>query len=329
MLVVLLDVDLSSWSRIHPKNASNFVLEDVIEQVLVFLDTFLLLHSEDRIAVILFEASGAKIVFPIVNPDQESSGEEDAFDGLGSGATKAKNPADIAKNLKEAIVGGLKKSLTTQLQNGKTVKGRSGIAAALSTALCLLNRRRLCLLRKSATGKSRASAALEGDLSTSDAAKVGQARILTIFAGRDAPSQYVATMNCIFSAQRMGVLIDTCLLSAEDSTYLQQAAYLTSGTYIKPDLKALEQPEALLEYLLTIFLPDTESREFLSMPTPMEVDFRASCFITKKPIKEGKACSVCLSTFDPKEVKKAAACSVCGARYSIMRRPKSKANVTK
>jgi hypothetical protein len=75
-------------------------------------------------------------------------------------------------------------------------------------------------------------------------------------------------MNCIFAAQKMVVplssflhalfsaltthlinvqelLIDTCVLAAEDSTHGQQAALLTGGLYLRPTDQA-----SLLQYLL-------------------------------------------------------------------------------
>lgn len=41
------------------------------------------------------------------------------------------------------------------------------------------------------------------------------------------PEAYNSVMNAIFSAQKAGVLVD-CAVLGESSTFLQQAAYLTS-----------------------------------------------------------------------------------------------------
>ena len=43
----------------------------------------------------------------------------------------------------------------------------------------------------------------------------------------DVPETYNSVMNAIFSAQKAGVLVD-CVVLGESSTFLQQAAYLTS-----------------------------------------------------------------------------------------------------
>lgn len=54
-----------------------------------------------------------------------------------------------------------------------------------------------------------------------------QARALVLSGAADLPETYNSVMNAIFSAQKAGVLVD-CVVLGESSTFLQQAAYLTS-----------------------------------------------------------------------------------------------------
>merc|ERR1719343_687682 len=84
------------------------------------------------------------------------------------------------------------------------------LAGALSHALCILNR------------------VLIKDLPHI------QPRVLCINASEDISSQYIPIMNCIFSAQKRNILIDSCVLTKKDSLFLQQASYLTKGIYSKP-----------------------------------------------------------------------------------------------
>lgn len=55
-------------------------------------------------------------------------------------------------------------------------------------------------------------------------------------ASPDAHADYNALMNCIFSAHRSAVPIDACALrytpghGPRDSSFLQQAAYITGGS---------------------------------------------------------------------------------------------------
>ena len=45
--------------------------------------------------------------------------------------------------------------------------------------------------------------------------------------------------------QKLGVVLDACMVGTGDSAFLQQAAHLTCGLYLRPF-----QPAALLQYLL-------------------------------------------------------------------------------
>lgn len=64
-------------------------------------------------------------------------------------------------------------------------------------------------------------------------------------ASPDAPSQYIATMNAVFAAERQGVVMDSLMVGPYDSPLMQQGAFLTKGLYLRPD-----SPVALLQHLL-------------------------------------------------------------------------------
>lgn len=55
-------------------------------------------------------------------------------------------------------------------------------------------------------------------------------RMLVMSASGDSPTQYMNYMNVFFSSQKMGVLIDTCMVD-KDSGLLQQGADITGGIY--------------------------------------------------------------------------------------------------
>lgn len=191
------------------------------------------------------------------------------------------------------------------------------LSCGLSRALCLLHRLR-------GTGGTAASLwGTAGEAGPGALTFTGvRPRILCLSCSPDCPAQYVAVMNAIFSAQRAEVAIDALMLGM-DSPYLQQAAHLTAGLYVRagPGSKdagasvqrpaqaaagrvagqgssaAGEQLGAALQYLLTIFSADTGTRSMLRVHQPLGVDFRASCFCHKKPIPIGHVCSVCLAIF--------------------------------
>ncbi|KAL7753513.1 RNA polymerase II transcription factor B subunit 4 [Sorochytrium milnesiophthora] len=146
-------------------------------------------------------------------------------------------------------------------------------------------------------------------------------RILIISAAPDSSHQYISTMNCIFSAQRLSIPIDVCRVAQTESIFLQQAAHLTSGVYLR-----VSDLEALLQNMLVSFLPDRFARLILRPVTVDTVDFRAACFCHKRIIDVGFVCSVCLSIY----CESVAACATCKTEFpataSRQSQPKPQSN---
>lgn len=170
----------------------------------------------------------------------------------------------------EQIVSNLQKLLSsTDTEFLKKDMGASTtITGALSIALCYINR--VTKLDD------------EGHI---------KPRILITSVSPDSAYQYIPLMNCIFSAQKASIPIDVCKLYGEETAFLQQASNITGGVYVR-----VEDPQALLEYLMMAFLPDIYSRNYVNLPTQDGVDFRAACFCHKKIVDIGFVCSVCLSS---------------------------------
>lgn len=124
----------------------------------------------------------------------------------------------------------------------------------------------------------------------------------------DVSEHYISIMNAIFSAQKKSVAVDACVLASEHSSFLQQAAYLTGGIYFKPS-----DHTGVLQYLLSIYLPDPSTRKLLKLPTQDSVDFRAMCFCHREVISTAFVCPVCLSLF----CEFRPICSTCGIRSRI------------
>ena len=103
-------------------------------------------------------------------------------------------------------------------------------------------------------------------------------------------SHYMSYMNVFFTAQKLNILIDACMLD-RDSGLLQQGADMTNGKYIR-----VNKLDSLLQFLLWTFLPDTSLHGGqLSLPTATKVDYRAACFCHRQLVDIGFVCSVCLS----------------------------------
>ena len=286
LLCVILDASASGWSRLGGGDgeAGATALGYVAEQLLTFLSAFKLLHEQNTLSVTIIDSSGAHV---ICSPD-------DSHDYL-------------------------QPRLVEALYNVSSKSGSAGdhMASALAGSLCVINRARIAAAAAARTGSTDDNSSLPVVSLSAATSATTQARVLVVLVDRDSPREYVPVMNCIFSAQRLRVPIDACVLSGEDSTYFQQATYITRGVYMRPPGFDPRVDDSLLETLLTIFLVDQLSRDFLAMPSQGTVDFRASCFKTRKVIDIGYTCSVCLSTFDTSVGKKAAICPICGARFAV------------
>lgn len=329
-LAVVLDTAVSSWiqatndiSPLSAKQAAN-ALQTVTEQLLVFLNTFLLQHDANRVYVLLVSTASCQMVYPALEdagrlpPAYDVTIEDDAFDASSTISSQRLpvNPGRAMDILREAVIAGVKSSVEEQCASNAVRDGSTLVSTALARGLCLLNRGRKLRADRAvmSLGKEALIEGIEVDVPSNG-------RLLAVLSGVDSPHQYVGMMSCMFSAQRIGVPIDSCLVSKQDSTYLQQAAHLTQGVYVRVARDASEVSDIFLQTLQTVFLADRQSRDFIAMPAPDSVDFRASCMQTRKIIEDGYTCSVCLSTFG-KEVKGAPLCPICNARFAVPPRTK-------
>merc|ERR1711981_778955 len=68
-----------------------------------------------------------------------------------------------------------------------------------------------------------------------------QARILVMTASGSTATQYMNYMNAFFTAQKMNIPVDSCMLD-RGSSLLQQGADITGGLYVKvPNLESVFQ----------------------------------------------------------------------------------------
>ncbi|KAJ4781390.1 Basal transcription factor complex subunit-related family protein [Rhynchospora pubera] len=248
--------------------AASLPFSEFLHHVIPFINSLLLLNQLNRVVLIATGTSSCGYIF-------------DSGDGNASGNSNAVC-SGIIKKL-EDFVG--KDSKIGKGSNGDGTRPAisSLLSGSLSLALCYIQR-----IFRSGT-------------------RHPQPRILCLQGSPDGPEQYVAVMNSIFSAQRLMIPIDSCIVGAQHSAFLQQASYITGGVYLKP-----QQLDGLFQFLAAVFATDLHSRNFLRLPKPAGVDFRASCFCHKKTIDMGYVCSVCLSIFCKYHKK----CSTCGSEFN-------------
>lgn len=322
-LGVLLDVDVVSWQQLLCTEDSSRIadaLGAVVEQVLVFINCFLLLHDENRVSIVVFNRNGFRVAFPVCKDPADVAhdvdaveAENDLFSGIAGTSALDLTPNSIRDSLVSAV-----QDAIAEQGRALNVTTPCRTSPSLATALCMANRRKNLRSIKVAMEPMPSNPENpDKQEPAKESESKDQARVLALIASPDAPEQYVPMMNCAFAAQQMKVRVDACVLRRDaDSTYFQQTAYLTEGVYLRPEKFDADHPEGLLQYLLTSFLPDALSRETLAMPKQQEIDFSASCFATRKRVQEGYTCSVCLSTFEPAVGKGAISCPICHARFA-------------
>ncbi|KAH7863410.1 hypothetical protein Vadar_017158 [Vaccinium darrowii] len=270
LLMVLLDTNPFFWSA---ANATSLSFSKFLSHVVAFLNSVLLINQLNQVVVIATGINTCDYV----------------YDSAAAGAVPNQRAEILLQKLVEFVV------KDEQLGKEDSVNGigSSLLSGSLSMALCYIQR----VFR---------SGPLHPQPRSNLMKLLVWWQILCLHGSPDGPEQYVAIMNAIFSAQRSMVPIDSCLLGAQHSAFLQQASYITGGVYLKP-----QQLDGLFQYLSTVFASDLYSRNFLQLPKPVGVDFRASCFCHKNTIDMGYICSVCLSIF----CKHHKNCSTCGSVF--------------
>ncbi|KAL4452715.1 hypothetical protein ABPG75_008377 [Micractinium tetrahymenae] len=299
LLALLLDVSPAALSCLA--STPGLGLQSLLEQLLTFVNTFLLLNDANRLAVFTAGAAGCQLAYC------SSSCLPPAVAGPAAVADAAWPPsASVLSGLQQAV------TAVAQAATAAGVPPAAGAAcqlsSALSRALCFINSQQ----RRTATALPGGGPLPEGPDAGGGGGGAGPgqraqaARVLVLAAAPDAPSQYIAVMNAIFSSQRSNVIIDACHLGQGHSAFLQQAAHLTGGVYLRPT-----KPQALVQYLNSVFTLDAGTRALLRLPGAAQVDFRPSCFCHKRQIDLGFVCSACLSIF----CEQLPACTTCGTEF--------------
>lgn len=290
-MVAIIDCHPEFWYNSTADQKNKLAADVFINSVLVFLNAFLTLHRGNKLAVIGINPKISKLIYLSQTESESSDNNDDNNDDI-----KVNNNNDDAldtslrsefsfSSMNEKVVSSLKEITNSFSHSYKDKKCANGslLAGGLSHGLCILNK------------------VLIKDLPHIEP------RVLCIYSSKDISSQYIPIMNCIFSAQKRNILIDSCVLTSTDSLFLQQASYLTGGIYSKPQYHI----KGLAQHLLMTYLPSKSVRKHLCLPITQKVDFRASCFCHQKPVDIGVVCPVCLSIF----CQQSPICKTCGTRF--------------
>ncbi|KAI0775718.1 transcription factor Tfb4 [Trametes elegans] len=266
LLSVIVDLSPTQWALCaQSTNPPGITLKSFLSQLLAFLNAHIACKDENTLAV--FGALPGQSVLLYSTTGEVTAQDNEPTDS---------NTYRPFKTLDSAIMNSLAERLGSFEDAGE--EAPIGLVGCLTKALCYIN-------RITATTAASEPGAEEPSVSVDP-------RILVLSVSPDQSSTYIPIMNSIFSAQKLKVTIDVCKIFGAENVFLQQAAHLTGGAYIR-----VEKLDALLQYMMMSFLPTPAIRQLIAVPTQDRVDFRAACFCHKRIVEIGFVCSVCLSIF--------------------------------
>ncbi|KAF9582598.1 RNA polymerase II transcription factor B subunit 4 [Lunasporangiospora selenospora] len=277
LLVIVIDTNPFEWEH----RSAPLKLKEALRHILAFLNAHLAGRHDNKLAVIASHAGvssdqqltywrlKSKFLYPKLNEPEPP--------GSKMPTKKDANVYQVFQVVSDAVLSGIERLLKdSDIALQENDLGCSKIAAALSLGLCYINQ----ALKSDGLGNVKP-------------------RILVLTVSPDSSSDYIPIMNCIFSAQKANIPIDVCKIWGDDAVFLQQAAHITEGIYIR-----LDDPRGLLQILMFSFLPDRYSRSYLYLPGQDQVDFRAACFCHKKIV------DIVFCSFSP-------VCSTCRTKFAF------------
>lgn len=319
LLVMVYDLNPLPWSSPH----TPYTLTAVTQQLTVFINTFYLLNKLNQFVLILCNNYTVQYVYPLptTTSNKNSNGAQHMYDDDSKQPDTAQQSDNAAEstdlqymNIHHIVNKQIKQFVERQHNQKHTPSNTTLLSGALSLAMCYIHKRKLVNAKL-------------------------KARIMCVMSSSDSSGQYVPVMNTVFEAQKLNVYIDTLVLThntvaagsdtkpinlttdssvfdSNDSRLMQQASHLTNGVYYRPNINKAADVQSLLQYLLTMYLPDAVTRGQLVLPVLSSVDYRASCFCHSKPIELAFVCPVCLAIW----CKQRTDCEVCKTKFPLITR---------
>lgn len=302
LLTVILEMSPNSWHSIRDQIS----IQDTVKALVVFLNTHLSLNNSNQVAFIAALPTGARMLYPNVNKMDYSDKPI-----VNSGMYRHFRLVD------DTILNEINQELQTLMNSAENLPEVSTLSGALLMALTYTNRmlhvdQSISTTTASAISSTTSAAASGSGNDHALASKSLQtemsARILVVTANDSHENKYIAIMNSIFAAQKMHVPVDVVKLGMLDSPYMQQAADATNGVYLHN-----KEPKGLIQTLSTAYFVEPCLRSLIILPTSANVDYKASCFMTGKPVDIGYVCSVCLCILST--IPELGKCPVCQSQF--------------
>lgn len=344
LCAIIIDTNPRAWAAIK----KDLPISKALANIIVFVNSQLAYSSTNQVAIIASHTNRAVWLWPTPpkpsaaaqNGEDVEMADAEASSKPTLGRTAANKYAQFAQ-IESSIVSSLRELMTSTTESDLSTT-TTQISGALTLALHHINKQSILLsssdgAQAAAAAKSAAGGASAAALASSAGSLQGlHARIVVISISESSPAQYIPTMNAVFAASHAGIPMDILSLHGT-ATFLQQASYITRGTFLKAT-----NPQGLLTYLMFGFASSIDTRqtvttttkgagqagtraaidgasglEQLISPSTASVDFRAACFCHRKVIDTGFVCSICLSIFC--EVPEGAECLTCGNKLALGR----------
>lgn len=319
LLTVILDTNPRAWALLE----DTLPLSKAVANLLIFINGHLAFSNANQVAVLASHTTSSKWLYPpLPRPRPAAPPGDGDVDMLGAGpsppAVSSANKYPLFEQVEAAVTSSLHSIASDTAGPADVAPTTTRLSGALTMALAYINRASQSL----ATAAQAATKQSSGDGATSTSASAAQrdgssptglrgvrARILVVSVSDSQPSQYIPTMNAVFAASHLDIPVDTLSLAGDD-TFMQQAAFITGGTFLKA-----AEPRGLLQYLMMGLMPDGEARAALVAPRHHSVDFRAACFCHGRVVDTAFVCSVCLGIFC--ETPPNAECLLCGNKLKL------------
>ncbi|KAI1769772.1 transcription factor Tfb4 [Hypoxylon cercidicola] len=317
LLTIIIDTNPRAWAAL----GDLLPISKAVANLLVFVNAHLAFGNDNHVAILAAHTNRAVWLYPkSPNPDHRPSGTNGSSNGNTSNGQEDVEMTDADGEAVEHRTSANKFPQFTEVELSILTSLRSLIndttssdlhpttlvSGALSLALSYTNK----IAHTFDLPKTSSDPANPISAPTDTPAATLHSRILILSVSDSEPAQYIPTMNAVFAASHARIPIDTLSLYGAP-TFLQQAAFITGGTF----LSAASNPRGLLTYLMFGFLADDEARKSLVTPTQDIVDFRAACFCHRNVVDTGFVCSICLSIFC--EVPENAECLTCGTKLAL------------
>lgn len=362
LLTLIIDTNPRAWHAL----GSALPISKAIANILVFVNAHLAFGNDNQVAILAAHSHRAVWLYPQPPPPKRRpGGRGPAADGddvemtgtatngdrrgaharppAGGGRGSANKYPQFA-SIESTVLAAL--STLIEATPAADLPPTTLVAGALTMALAHIHKTAQAFAppKPAADAANPSTAAAAHALAgAADDHPTLHARILVVSVSDSEPAQYIATMNAVFAAAHARIPIDTLSLSPYASpTFLQQAAFITGGSYLSaatpppaPRLSSASDPptaaaaaaaappsppdltrvRGLLTYLFFALLPDAAARAHLVRPTQHGIDFRAACFCHRRVVDTGFVCSVCLSIFcaAPPDAE----CLTCGTKLAL------------